>query len=83
MVLEGQGNGPLAALVHALADAGQPRIEILHYSEHALGSGEGATAIAYIQARLPDGRTRWGAGVDTHIELASVRAVFSALNRAA
>jgi len=82
-VLEGQGNGPLAALVHALAEAGQPRIEILHYSEHALGSGEGATAIAYIQARLPDGRTRWGAGVDTHIELASVRAVFSALNRAA
>ena len=82
-VLEGQGNGPLAALVHALAAAGHGRLEIVHYSEHALGSGEGATAIAYIHARFPDGRTRWGAGVDTHIELASVKAVFSALNRGA
>jgi len=46
-----------------------------------MSSGEGAVAIAYIQIKLPDGKTRWGAGVDTNIELASVRAVLSALNR--
>jgi len=77
----GQGNGPLAALVHGFGGVGVPRFEIASYSEHALSSGEEASAIAYIQIKHADGRTRWGAGVDTNIELASVRAVLSALNR--
>ena len=79
--ITGEGNGPLAALVHGFGAAGLPRFEISNYSEHALGSGEEAAAIAYIQLKHPDGRTRWGAGVDTNIELASVKAVLSALNR--
>ena len=80
--LRGEGNGPLAALVHGFSRVGVPRFEILHYSEHALSAGEEASAIAYIQIRDAQGRTRWGAGVDTNIELASVKAVLSALNRA-
>ncbi|HHY87069.1 MAG TPA: 2-isopropylmalate synthase [Verrucomicrobia bacterium] len=79
--ITGEGNGPLAALVHAFAQTGLPRFEIVHYSEHALGSGEQAAAIAYIQLKHADGRLRWGSGVDTNIELASVKAVLSALNR--
>ncbi|HEY3862645.1 MAG TPA: 2-isopropylmalate synthase [Verrucomicrobiae bacterium] len=81
--LAGEGNGPLAALVHGFSKAGEPRFEIADYSEHALSSGEEACAIAYIQVKRADGRAFWGAGVDTNIELASVRAVLSALNRAA
>jgi len=80
--INGFGNGPLAALVNGicqLPDA--PRFEIANYSEHALSSGESATAIAYIQIKHADGKTIWGAGVDTNIELASVRAVLCALNR--
>jgi 2-isopropylmalate synthase len=77
----GEGNGPLAALVHGFGKAGVPRFEIASYSEHALSAGEEASAISYIQIKHADGRTRWGAGVDTNIELASVRAVLSALNR--
>jgi len=77
----GEGNGPLAALVHGFTIAGVPRFEITNYSEHALSSGETAAAISYIQIKTADGKTRWGAGVDTNIELASVRAVLSALNR--
>jgi 2-isopropylmalate synthase len=77
----GEGNGPLAALVHGFSTAGVPRFEIANYSEHALSAGEEASAIAYIQIKHSDGRTHWGAGVDTNIELASVRAVLSALNR--
>jgi 2-isopropylmalate synthase len=77
----GEGNGPLAALVHGFGTAGVPRFEITHYSEHALSAGEEAAAIAYIQIKHGNGRTRWGAGVDTNIELASVKAVLSALNR--
>ncbi|HTL59886.1 MAG TPA: 2-isopropylmalate synthase [Candidatus Limnocylindrales bacterium] len=79
--LAGEGNGPLAALVHGFGAAGVPRFEISNYSEHALSAGEEAAAIAYIQVKHPDGRARWGAGVDTNIELASVKAVLSALNR--
>ena len=77
----GEGNGPLAALVHGFSTAAVPRFEISHYSEHALSASEEAAAIAYIQIKHNDGRMRWGAGVDTNIELASVRAVISALNR--
>jgi 2-isopropylmalate synthase len=79
----GEGNGPLAALVHGFGSLGVPRFEISSYSEHALSSSESAAAIAYIQIKSADGRTRWGAGVDTNIELASVEAVLSALNRLA
>jgi len=77
----GEGNGPLAALVHGFGTAGVPRFEIEHYSEHALSAGEEAAAIAYISLKDTQGKTRWGAGVDTNIELASVKAVLSALNR--
>ena len=79
--LAGEGNGPLAALVHGFVAIGMPRFEIAAYSEHALGSGEEAAAIAYIQVKHGDGRARWGVGVDTNIELASVKAVLCALNR--
>jgi 2-isopropylmalate synthase len=78
--LIGNGNGPLAALVHGFGAMGV-HFEISNYSEHALSSGETAAAISYIQIKTTDGKTRWGAGVDTNIELASVRAVLSALNR--
>jgi 2-isopropylmalate synthase len=77
----GEGNGPLAALVHGFSRVGVSKFEIASYSEHALSSGEEAAAIAYIQVKSADGQSRWGAGVDTNIELASVKAVLSALNR--
>jgi 2-isopropylmalate synthase len=81
--LIGEGNGPIAAFVHALHQAGAPEFEVAYYKEHALSSGTEASAIAYIQIKLKDGRTRWGAGVDTNIELASIKAVLGAVNRAA
>jgi 2-isopropylmalate synthase len=80
--INGNGNGPLAALVNGICQISHaPRFEIANYSEHALSSGETAAAISYIQIKTADGKSRWGAGVDTNIELASVRAVLSALNR--
>ena len=80
--LTGSGNGPIAGFVHALHESGAPRFEIADFKQHALSSGTEASAIAYIQIRLPDGRTKWGAGVDTNIELAPIKAVLSAVNRA-
>jgi 2-isopropylmalate synthase len=79
--LTGQGNGPIAAFVDAMQRAGEPPFEVAFYAEHSLGSGSDAGAIAYIQIRRPDGTLRFGAGTDTSIEFASIRAVLSALNR--
>jgi 2-isopropylmalate synthase len=81
--LTGQGNGPIAAFVHALVEAGEPRFEVADFKQHALAAGEEASAIAYIQVKTADGLRRWGAGVDTNIELASIKAVLGALNRLA
>ena len=81
--LTGEGNGPIAAFVHALAVAGAPKFEVASYREQSLGSGTEASALAFIQIKLLDGRFKWGAGVDTNVELAAIKAVLSALNRAA
>jgi 2-isopropylmalate synthase len=81
-VISGEGNGPLSAFVHGLSkEEAIPRFEIAAYNEHALSAGEEAAAIAYIQIKTTDGKVRWGAGVDTNIASASVRALLSALNR--
>ena len=78
----GSGNGPIAAFVHALTAAGLPAFEVLSYVEHSLGSGAEARAVSYIQIKTARGQTLFGAGIDTNIELASIKAVVSALNRA-
>jgi 2-isopropylmalate synthase len=76
-----QGNGPIDAFVRALGTVGLPGFEILNYSEHSLGKGAQAQAVSYIQIKTDRGNTFFGAGIDTNIELASIKAVVSALNR--
>ncbi|WP_432832268.1 2-isopropylmalate synthase [Dactylosporangium sp. CA-092794] len=73
------GNGPIDAFVHALGDVGVD-VRVLDYAEHALTSGEGAQAAAYVECSV-DGHTYWGVGVDANIVTASLRAVLSAANR--
>ncbi len=77
----GAGNGPLAAFCDALGAIGFD-ISVLDYSEHALSAGEEAQAAAYVEASV-GGRTVWGVGIATSITTASLRAVVSAVNRAA
>ena len=38
--------------------------------------------MSYIQIKTARGQTLFGAGIDTNIELASIKAIVSALNRA-
>ncbi|MFF4953501.1 2-isopropylmalate synthase [Streptomyces chattanoogensis] len=78
---EGTGNGPLAAFCAALAAAGHPA-DIVSYAEHATASGPDSAAVAYVRCRIGDA-AYWGAGQDTSVLMASVRAVLSAVNRAA
>jgi 2-isopropylmalate synthase len=82
LAVTGEGNGPIAAFVNALAGAGLPVFEVTDYRQAALGSGTEASAISYVQIRTGEGRLVWGAGVNTHIQLASIEGVVSALNRA-
>ena len=82
LAVTGEGNGPIAAFVSALTGAGLPAFEVTDYRQAALGSGTEASAISYVQIRTGDGRLVWGAGVNTHIQLASIEGVVSALNRA-
>ena len=81
--VRGEGNGPVAALVHALDRDLGIWIEVIDYAEHALSGGTDASAVAYIEARDREGRVRWGVGVDTSILGASLRAVLSAALRLA
>ena len=77
----GAGNGPIDAFVNGLRSAGVPAFELLSYSEHSLGKGAEARAVAYIQVKSARGITYFGAGIDTNIELASIKALVSAVNR--
>jgi 2-isopropylmalate synthase len=79
--LEGSGNGPIAAFVDAIAKVGID-VRVLDYSEHALSAGDDARAAAYLECAVGD-EVRWGVGVDANIVTASLKAVVSAVNRAA
>ncbi|ASL27574.1 2-isopropylmalate synthase [Azotobacter chroococcum] len=74
----GIGKGPLEALVASLP----VRVEIMDYHEHAIGAGSNARAAAYIELRLDGQRPLHGLGIDENLTTASIRALFSALNRA-
>ncbi|WP_028965300.1 2-isopropylmalate synthase [Sphingomonas phyllosphaerae] len=80
--LSGRGNGLISGVIAALADSTGPDLDVVDYSEHAIGHGAGAQAVAYLECRTGDGRTVWGVGIDSDIATASVRAVLSAANRA-
>jgi 2-isopropylmalate synthase len=80
--LDGEGNGPIAALVHAAGQRLGVDVRVLDYHEHAMSTGEDATAAAYIEADV-DGEVVWGVGIHPSIVTASLRAVVNSINRAA
>ena len=79
---EAVGNGPIDAFVIALRNAGILDFDVLNFAEHSLEGGAEARAVAYIQIAQSDASTFYGAAIDTNTELAGVKAVVSALNRA-
>ncbi len=82
--LEGEGNGPVSAAVHALNSHGAVFDFVLEeFSEQALGTTADATAVAYVGVRTAkSNRIYYGAGQDPNIDHAAVLAVFAALNKA-
>ncbi len=80
--LEGVGNGPIDACRRALMTHGLFPFTLESYHEHSLEHGSDSRAIAYIQIKSEEGKYCFGAGIDASIIRASIRALFSALNRA-
>jgi 2-isopropylmalate synthase len=86
--LHGTGNGPIAAFVDAINGLREVNpawdwdVRVLDYNEHALSSGGDAIAAAYVEC-VVGGEIHWGVGLDPNIVTASLRAVVSAVNRAA
>jgi len=77
LALQGGGNGPIDAFINALG----LDIKLMDYHEHAIGSGAGAQAACYVELRLDNGPTLFGAAIDSNIVTASFKAVLSAVNR--
>jgi len=81
VVCEAVGNGRLDAVSNAVQGYLGVQYSHLTYSEHALEIGSTSRAMAYISITGEDGKVIWGAGMDTDIITASVKALFSAINR--
>ena len=75
--MRGAGNGPIDAFVNALGID----VRLMDYHEHAIGSGADARAACYVELRVGNGPTLFGAGIDSNIVTASFKAVLSAVNR--
>ena len=79
---EGVGNGPIDAVQRGLEEELGINIKVLDYSEHALTSGSGAQAASYIHMMDQDRKcVTYGVGISSNITRASLRGIFSAVNR--
>tara|TARA_A100000164_G_scaffold332239_1_gene321994 strand:- start:420 stop:2096 length:1677 start_codon:yes stop_codon:yes gene_type:complete len=81
VAIEGEGNGPIDAYVDALQKDSRKDIKVFSYSEHSVGGGSDASAIAFVETEV-DGKHLYGIGQDPNIVSASLIAVTCAVNRA-
>lgn len=78
----GEGNGPIDAFFNAIHGQKMDRFTFVDYKEHAVRSGSDSMAVAYIQLQDTQGKDIYGVGVDHNINLAPLRGILSAINRA-
>ena len=79
---QGAGNGPIDACKNALMQKYENEFSIKSYSEHSCGDKSTAKAIAYIEIQSKKTLSCFGVGADNDITIASIKAMFCALNRA-
>ena len=80
VTIRGEGDGPVEAFVNGLRAEWPGDFDVLDYSEHAIGRGSDAEAVAYVESSSGN-EVRWGIGTDPNITTASLRAVLSAFER--
>lgn len=77
----GEGDGPVEAFVNAIRSNWGADFDIVDYTEHAIGSGSNAQAVAYVESVAGSGELKWGIGRDSNITTASLLAVLAAFER--
>ncbi|PLW24768.1 hypothetical protein PCANC_06924 [Puccinia coronata f. sp. avenae] len=80
--LSGEGNGPVSAMMNAMRTHCGLLLDVVSYSEKAIGSGSGTKAASYIELKDERGRHVWGVGVDEDVTTSLLKAVISAANTA-
>ena len=78
----GEGNGPVEAFIDGFQKQFGLAVRIANYEEHAMGDGANARAVCFVEARVGEGPTVFGAGIHGNIVSASLAAIVSAVNRA-
>ncbi|ARM30139.1 2-isopropylmalate synthase [Prosthecochloris sp. HL-130-GSB] len=78
-----RGNGPVDAFVRGFSRESGMVFTVSEYAEHAIGHSADTLAIAYVKISDDNGSSSFGAGIDSNISLASIKAVLSAVNRTA
>jgi 2-isopropylmalate synthase len=81
VTVQGEGDGPVEAFVAAITTHFGVEFDVVDYSEHAIGRGSNAQAVAYVETVGDDNDLKWGIGQDPNITTASLRAVLSAFER--
>lgn len=80
--ISGEGNGPIDSFFDAVRNLKIGDFKFESYSEHAISTGSDSKAVAYIQLLTPSGKRVFGVGVSSNINLASIRGIICAVNRA-
>lgn len=81
-VVVGDGNGPIDAFFNAIHGQKMDRFTFVDYKSHAIGIGSDSKAVAYIQLRDQNGNDIFGVGIDHNINLAPLKGILCAINRA-
>ncbi|WP_294551293.1 2-isopropylmalate synthase [uncultured Pseudoflavonifractor sp.] len=80
--VNGSGNGPIDAFFNAIHGQKMDRFTFVDYKEHAITDGSDSMAVAYIQLRDQEGKDHFGVGISHNINLAPLKGILSAINRA-
>ena len=80
--ITGVGNGPIDSFFQALAGVGVTGYKFVNYHEHAVSSGSDAQGICYIELKKVNGDHIFGAGIHPNINVAALKGIICAMNRA-
>ena len=80
--VSGDGNGPIDAFFNAIKGEKMARFSFLDYSSHAITDGSDSMAVAYIHLQDQGGKDFFGVGISHNINLAPLKGILSAINRA-
>ena len=78
----GIGNGPIDAFFQALSGVGIDGYGFVNYHEHAISRGSDAQGICYIELKKPDSSHIFGVGIHSNVNVAALKGIICAINRA-